>query len=139
MKAYERFLKYAAYPTMSNGASETVPSTEKQLKLAEALRLELHALGLSDARVDRYGYVYASIPANTEKPVNTIGFIAHMDTSSEASDENIKTRIVDYAGGDIVLMHPKKHTLEALPGILKYYEQAGLRCGTVTECISVNA
>ena len=107
MKAYERFLKYAAYPTMSNGDSETVPSTEKQLKLAEALRRELNALGLSDARVDRYGYVYASLPANTERPVNTIGFIAHMDTSSEASDENIKARIVDYTGGDIVLNEEK--------------------------------
>lgn len=107
MKAFERFLKYAAYPTMSDSASDTVPSTEKQRRLAEALRLELYELGLRDARVDRYGYVYASIPKNIEKPVNTIGFIAHMDTSSEASDENIRPRIVEYAGGDIVLNEEK--------------------------------
>lgn len=103
MKAYERFLHYAAYPTMSDGSSDTVPSTKKQLALAQALKEELEALGLSGTRVDEYGYVYATLPANTDKPVNTIGFIAHMDTSSEASDTDIKARIVAYQGGDIVL------------------------------------
>ena len=103
MKAYERFLKYAAFPTMSDEESETTPSTSKQLVLAEELKKELIELGLTDARLDKYGYVYATLPANTDKKAPAIGFIAHMDTSSEASDTNIKASIVKYEGGDILL------------------------------------
>ncbi len=103
MKAHERFLKYAAFPTMSDEESETTPSTAKQLVLAEELKKELLELGLADAHVDEHGYVYATLPANTDKNAPAIGFIAHMDTSSEASDMNIKTAVVDYKGGDILL------------------------------------
>ena len=102
MKAYERFMSYALYPTMSDGNSKTVPSTAKQLKLAEALKDELAGMGL-EAKVDGYGYVYATLPANCGGEVDTIGLIAHMDTSPEASDTDIKMRIVDYGGGDITL------------------------------------
>ena len=102
MKAYERFLKYAAYPTMSSDSTGTTPSTEKQLVLARELCAELLALGLN-AEVDKYGYVYAKLPQNVEGEYPKIGFIAHMDTSSEASDENVKTSIVEYHGGDILL------------------------------------
>ena len=102
MKAYERFLKYAAYPTMSLDGTGRTPSTEKQLVLGRELCSELRALGLN-AEIDKWGYVYAKLPANKEGNYPRIGFIAHMDTSSEASDENIKTRIVDYKGGDILL------------------------------------
>ena len=107
MRAYERFLKYAKYPTMSDETSGTTPSTAKQLVLARELCSELLALGLYDARVDEYGYVYASLPATAEGEHNAIGFIAHMDTSSEASDENIKPRVVKYTGGDILLNEEK--------------------------------
>lgn len=107
MKAYERFLKYASYPTMSNEEAESCPSTAKQLVLAQVLRDELRALGLSDAEVDAHGYVYATLPATDGVECDSIGFIAHMDTSSEAPDENIKTRIVDYQGGDILLNEEK--------------------------------
>ncbi len=103
MNTYELFLNYATIPTMSDEESETIPSTEKQLVLAELLKDQLLALGLTDARVDEYGYVYATLPANTDADIAKIGFIAHMDTSSEASDENIKPRIVEYQGGDILL------------------------------------
>ena len=103
MYTYERFLKYVAIPTMSDEESETVPSTKGQLVLAKLLSEELSALGLEDARVDEYGYVYATLPANTDKPTNAIGFIAHMDTASEASGKNIKAKIVKYEGGDILL------------------------------------
>ena len=107
MKAYERFLKYAPIPTMSDEGSETCPSTKKQLKLANLLCEELLELGLSDARVDEFGYVYATLPANKDgKPA--IGFIAHMDTSPDASDENIKPRLVKYEGGDILLNEEKE-------------------------------
>ena len=102
MKAYERFLKYAVIPTMSDEESESCPSTKKQLKLGALLCEELKELGLSDAKLDEYGYVYATLPANTEG-MAAIGFIAHMDTSPDASDENIKLQLVKYEGGDILL------------------------------------
>ena len=125
MKAYERFLKYVAFPTMSDDASETVPSTAKQLVLANALKEELIALGLEDARVDDCGYVYATLPANTDKEINTIGLIAHMDTSSEASDTDIKASIVDYKGGDILLNEKENivMTVSDYPYLTKYEGQ----------------
>ncbi len=107
MKAYERFLKYAVMPTMSDEECESCPSTEKQLALAEVLKCELLELGLSDARVDEHGYVYASLPANTDQNAPSIGFIAHMDTSPDASDINIKPTLHKYSGGDI-LINPEK-------------------------------
>ena len=107
MKAYERFLKYAIVPTMSDENSESVPSTKKQLVLAEMLCKELKALGFADARVDDKGYVYASLAANTDREVNAIGFVAHMDTSPDAPDSVVKPAIVDYKGGDI-LLNPEK-------------------------------
>ena len=107
MRAFERFLKYAAYPTMSSEETGTHPSTEKQLVLARALADELVSMGLSDVELDQWGYVYAKLPANTDTECNDIGFIAHMDTSSEASDENIKTSLVLCDGSDIVLNREK--------------------------------
>ena len=107
MRAYERFLKYAAFPTMSSEETGTHPSTAKQLVLARELEDELIKLGLVDVEVDEWGYVYAELPANTDTVCNNIGFIAHMDTSSEASDENIKTKLVSYKGGDILLNEEK--------------------------------
>ena len=103
MTVQDRFLKYVAYPTMSDEDSTATPSTKKQLALAECLKNELSALGLSDARVDKYGYVYATLESSSPEYTEKIGFIAHMDTSPEAKDTDIKPRIVDYRGGDIVL------------------------------------
>jgi len=113
MRAYERFLKYAIYPTMSSEETGTHPSTEKQLVLAKELVSELTALGLSNIELDRWGYVYAELPANVDAVCNNIGFIAHMDTSSEASDENIKPRLVNYSGGDILLNEERDIWLRA--------------------------
>ena len=107
MRAYERFLKYAAYPTMSDESTGTHPSTAKQLVLAQALKDELLAMGLVGVEVDEWGYVYAELPSNVDTVCNNIGFIAHMDTSSEASDENIKTQLVSYGGTDILLNKEK--------------------------------
>ena len=103
MTVTERFLKYVSYPTMSVSESDTVPTTEKQKILGKALADELREMGLTDAHIDNKGYIYATLPSNTDKETNTIGFIAHMDTSEAASDENIKTNIVEYSGGDILL------------------------------------
>ena len=102
MRAYERLLKYVKYPTMSNPESSTTPSTKKQLVLAEELKNELISLGLTDATLDEYGYVYATLDGNVEG-APTIGLIAHVDTSDAVSDEGVNPRILKYAGGDIVL------------------------------------
>ena len=115
MNVQERFLKYVGVPTMSDENSETVPSSSKQLVLAELLKEELLQMGLSDARVDKYGYVYATLPANTDKAVNSIGLIAHMDTSPDAPDAPIKTAVVDYKGGDI-LLNEKENIMLTIPG-----------------------
>lgn len=110
MTIHERFLKYVSYPTTSDENNECCPSTPGQMVLARELVKELSELGLTDARVDEHGYVYASIPANCEG-MPSIGFIAHMDTASDAPGENIKARIVDYNGGDIVLNEEKNIVL----------------------------
>ena len=102
MTVYERFLRYVSYPTTSDENNENCPSTESQRVLANAICEELLELGLSDARVDKNGYVYATIPANSEG-MDSIGFIAHMDTASDAPGENIKAKMIEYKGGDILL------------------------------------
>lgn len=104
MTITERFLKYVSFDTQSSEDATTCPSTEKQLRLAEYLRDELTALGLTEVELDAHGYLYATLPANTAKPVPTIGFIAHMDTSPDASGKDVRPRIVKaYDGGDIIL------------------------------------
>ncbi len=107
MTVYERFLKYVSYPTTSDENNENCPSTEGQRVLAKELCRELLELGLTDARVDEHGYVYASIPANCDGK-DAIGFIAHMDTASDAPGENIKAKMIDYKGGDILLNEEKE-------------------------------
>lgn len=104
MNIVDRFLKYVSFDTQSAEDTNTTPSTAKQLKLAEYLREELKEIGLSDVEMDENGYVYATLPANTDKDIPTIGFISHMDTSPDCSGANIRPRIVkNYDGKDIVL------------------------------------
>lgn len=104
MDIVERFLKYVSFDTQSAEDAGKTPSTDKQLCLAEYLTEELKALGLTEVEMDANGYVYATLPANTDRPVPTIGFIAHMDTSPDCSGCNVKPRIVrDYDGSDLVL------------------------------------
>lgn len=104
MNIVDRFLKYVTFDTQSSEETGTTPSTEKQRVFAEFLKEELKREGLQDVELDEWGYLYATLPANTDKAVPTIGFIAHMDTSPDASGANVKPRIVpSYDGGDIVL------------------------------------
>ena len=104
MKAHERFLHYVSFDTTSDESNPACPSTPGQLTLANALAEELLSLGLTDARVDEHGYVYASLPANCETDAPALGFIAHMDTSPDACGHDIHPRIVEhYDDGDIVL------------------------------------
>ena len=103
MNITERFLNYVSYDTQSEEESTAVPSTAKQLVLGKAIAEELKAIGLSDAHMDEKGYVYATLPANTDEKTKTIGLIAHMDTAPAAPGKDVKPRIVHYEGGDITL------------------------------------
>jgi tripeptide aminopeptidase len=100
----ERLLRYAVIDTQSDPASPTCPSTAKQKDLGRLLAAELKELGLADAHLDEYGYVYATIPANTTKRVPVICFCSHMDTSPDCSGKDVKPQLVrNYQGGDITL------------------------------------
>ncbi|MDP2414123.1 peptidase T [Daejeonella sp.] len=100
----ERFLRYTAIDTQSDPASTSFPSTEKQKNLGALLVGELLEMGLKDAHLDQYGYVYARIPGNTDKKVPVICFCSHMDTSPDCSGENVKAIIHEnYQGQDIIL------------------------------------
>ncbi|MBQ8099084.1 MAG: peptidase T [Bacteroidaceae bacterium] len=104
MNIVERFLNYVGFDTQSSEESTTTPSTPKQMVFAEYLRKELEDVGLDDVELDDKGYLYATLPANTDKNIPTIGFISHMDTSPDASGANIRPRIIKgYDGTDIVL------------------------------------
>ncbi len=109
----DRFLKYVSFPTNSSEDSTACPSTPKQLALAEYLAEELRAMGLDDVTLTDKGYVYAAIPANCDKALPTVGFIAHMDTSEAAPDSPIRPRVVKYEGGDILLNEEKGIWMEA--------------------------
>lgn len=100
----ERFLRYVKYDTQSDENSQSFPSTEKQKILSKDLANELKELGLKDASMDENGYVMATLPANIDKEIPAIGFIAHVDTSPAVSGANVNSMIhKSYKGGDIIL------------------------------------
>lgn len=104
MKLVDRFLTYVSYDTQSDDSTRVTPSTPGQLVFTEYLKTELEALGLEDITLDDYGYLFATLPANTDKTVPTIGFIAHVDTSPDMSGKNVRPRIIrNYDGKDIIL------------------------------------
>ena len=104
MTLIERFLKYVSFDTQSDDNSGVTPSTPKQMVFAQYLRSELEQLGFEEISLDENGYLFATLPANTDKPVPTIGFIAHMDTSPDMTGAGVTPRIVyGYDGSDIVL------------------------------------
>lgn len=105
----QRFLKYVSFDTMSIEESKSVPSTPGQLVLAKELKKELEELGLKDISLDDNGYLMATLPANTDKDIPTIGFLAHMDTSDGASGANIKPSIVKNYDGKDILLHREKN------------------------------
>ncbi len=113
----ERFLRYVKIDTQSDPESKTIPSTEKQKNLGKVLVKELKAIGITDAKLDKFGYVYATIPSNSPKKVPVICFCSHMDTSPDCSGENVKPIVhKNYQGGEIVLpedpiqiLRPKDH------------------------------
>ncbi|MCA0756285.1 peptidase T [Paenibacillus sp. N4] len=99
-----RFISYAKVNTQSDDSSPSCPSTPGQLTLAGMLVEELKAIGMQDVSMDGNGYVMATLPANTGKPVKTIGFLAHVDTATDFTGEGVNPQIVNsYDGNDIVL------------------------------------
>jgi len=102
-KLITRFSKYISFPTTSNDASETYPSTKEQLAFGDVLVEELKLLGLKEVEKDQFGYVTATLPANTEEKLPVIGFIAHFDTAPDMPGINAPKIIENYTGNDIVL------------------------------------
>ncbi|GAA3401745.1 peptidase T [Paenibacillus hodogayensis] len=99
-----RFTEYVQVDTQSDDGSSTCPSTPGQLTLARMLVEELQRIGMQEVTIDGNGYVMATLPANTDKPVPTIGFLAHIDTATDFTGAGVKPQIVErYDGGDIVL------------------------------------
>ena len=126
MNITERFLKYVSFTTTSDENTNMTPSTPGQMIFAKYLVDELKSIGLTEVDVDKNGYIMATLPANIQKEVPTIGFIAHMDTSPDMSGKNPKPRVVaNYDGNDIVLNEEKAIVLETAkyPEILLYIGQ----------------
>jgi tripeptide aminopeptidase len=122
----DRFIRYVQIDTQSARDSETYPSTAKQLDLLRLLAEELKQIGMQDVRMDRYGYVTATLPANNGKASPVVGFLAHVDTSPDASGANVHPRVIEhYDGGEIVLNAEENIRLspERFPDLRKYVGQ----------------
>lgn len=119
--AVERFLKYVTFGTASDENSQSCPSTEGQLKLGRYLAEELREIGLTDAHMDQNGYVYGWLPATHGRETEgAIGLIAHMDTSPDASGDNVCPTVITYNGGDIVLKNGDTVYLADYPFLADY-------------------
>ena len=126
MNITDRFLKYVSFTTTSDENTNMTPSTPGQKIFARHLVEELTSIGLKEVELDTNGYVTATLPANTDKKIPTIGFIAHMDTSPDMSGRHVKARLVaNYDGEDIVLNQEKEIVFETkkYPEILQYKGQ----------------
>ena len=119
----DRFLRYVKIDTESDRDSQTYPSSAKQLDLLRLLAEELRQIGLSDVKMDQYGYVTATLDATTSAPAPVIGFLAHVDTSPDFSGKDGRPQLVEnYDGGDIVLNAAEQIVLspQRFPDLLKY-------------------
>ena len=124
MNITERFLKYVSFDTTSDENSETVPTTAKQKLLGQYLADELNALGLENAHMDEYGYVYGYLPASPDRENDdALGLIAHMDTAPAVSGTNVKPSVITYIGGDIDLGNGVSITEKNFPCLKKYVGQ----------------
>ncbi|MBR0576856.1 peptidase T [Proteiniclasticum sp. BAD-10] len=124
MTVLDRFLTYVQVETTSDENSTTTPTTPGQRELAERLKGELEALGLQ-ASLDENGYLFGRLPANTDNPGKKLGFLAHLDTSPDMSGKNVKPRVVNYTGGDIVLHEEQGIVLKVsdFPALATYVGQ----------------
>lgn len=118
-----RLTTYVKVDTQSNDESDTCPSTPGQLELGRLLVEELTSMGMQDVTMDDNGYVMATLPSNTDKPVPTIGFLAHLDTALDMTGKNVKPQLVtDYDGADIILNEEKQVVLspKEFPELAQY-------------------
>jgi len=122
MKAYQRLLRYVNYPTASNDASNTCPSTPEQIEFGKTLVNEMLEMGIADANMDSNGYVFGTIPAtNPDNKSAVIGFIAHMDVSPDAPCQPMNARVVEkYDGEDIILSKGIILSPEEFPALTQY-------------------
>ncbi|MFA5047255.1 MAG: peptidase T, partial [Paludibacter sp.] len=126
MNITDRFLKYVSFTTTSDENTNMTPSTPGQITFAKYLVEELKSIGLQEVDLDKNGYVMATLPANIDKDIPTIGFISHMDTSPDMSGKNVKPRVVfNYDGNDIVLNEEQNIVFETqkYPEIKQYKGQ----------------
>ena len=121
----QRFMKYVTFDTESCDDATVVPTTEGQFVFARFLEQELKAMGLSEVVLDDKGYLYATLPANCDKELPVVGFIAHLDTSPDMSGKDVKPRVVNYTGGNIVLSAKDNIVLSVsdFPEVQKYAGQ----------------
>jgi len=126
MNITDRFLKYVSFTTTSDENTNMTPSTPGQMVFANYLVEELKAIGLKEVELDGNGYIMATLPANTDKVIPTIGFIAHMDTSPDMSARHVKARVVENYDGENILLNADKAIVfetEKYPEILQYKGQ----------------
>ena len=109
MNITDRFIRYTSFCTTSDETTGLTPSTPGQMEFAEAVRDELVSLGLEDVTLDGNGYIMATLPANTAEKKPVIGFIAHMDTSPDASGKHVKPRIVEHYDGKDIVLNPEQN------------------------------
>ena len=126
MTLIERFLNYVKFDTKSDEETGVTPSTPGQMVFARFLKEEVENMGLSDVVLDEHGYLYATLPANTDKDLPVVGFISHMDTAPDMSGKNVNPRIVkNYQGGPIVLNEAENIVMspDEFPEMLNYLGQ----------------
>lgn len=117
----ERLTRYAKIDTQSNAASATCPSTEGQWDLLHVLEKELAEIGLEEITLDENGYLFASLPSNTDKDIPTIGFLAHVDTATDYTGKNVNPQRIDsYDGKDITLNENTVMTVKDFPELKNY-------------------
>ena len=123
-KLIERLIRYAKIDTQSDFASDSTPSTAKQFDLLHVLKEELAEIGLTDITLDENGYLFATLPANTDKDVPTLGFLAHVDTTSDFTGTNVKPQRIDnYDGEAIQLNENLVMSPEYFPNLKNYVGQ----------------
>ncbi len=123
MNIVERFIKYVKIDTRSDENSSQTPSTQKQFNLAKEVEREMLEMGLTDVSLDNNCYLMGTLPSNTDKPVPTIGFIAHFDTSPDMSGENVNPRIVRNYDGKEILLNEARQIISSpadFPELLKF-------------------
>jgi len=122
----DRFIRYVQIDTQSARDSETYPSTAKQLDLLRLLAEELKQIGMQDVRMDHYGYVTATLPANNSKASPVVGFLAHVDTSPDASGANVNPRVIEHYDGGVIMLNAEENirlSPERFPDLRKYVGQ----------------